>query len=255
MENRLPTVFVGLDRLRGQEGGDPGYHELAQALRRLAGRLVHGIASEAERARRERFVVELDVLIGQTLVDLAVDIGRCLQTGAAWGRRHDGRAGVCRPVGGAVRRAPRRLGGDATRSGVRRATCGLRATADRRESHRRGSVARNVRSDRNRRPPGLRPALPQSANVKSAARFPHLCPGRLSTPGRESCGYRTTPLGNSPTARVDSAVPGQRVSRAASRPRSTEVSQLAASRRGGYHSGACEVTHGCRRGNVGRGAP
>ena len=124
MENRLPTVFVGLDRLRGQEGGDPGYHELAQALRRLAGRLVHGIASEAERARRERFVVELDVLIGQTLVDLAVDIGRCLQTGAAWGRRHDGRAGVCRPVGGAVRRAPRRLGGDATRSGARRATCG-----------------------------------------------------------------------------------------------------------------------------------
>jgi len=80
MEDRLPTVLVGLDRLRGQEGRDPGYHQLAQGLRRLAGRLVHGIVSEAERARRERFVVELDVLIRQALVDLEVDIGRCRQT-------------------------------------------------------------------------------------------------------------------------------------------------------------------------------
>ncbi len=80
MEDRLQTVLVGLDPLTGQEGRDPGYHQLSQALRRLAGRLVHGIASEAEQARLERFVAESDVLIRQALVDFAVDIERFRQT-------------------------------------------------------------------------------------------------------------------------------------------------------------------------------
>ncbi|MGO9180296.1 MAG: hypothetical protein ACLQBX_18845 [Candidatus Limnocylindrales bacterium] len=80
MEDRRQTVLVGLDPLTGQEGRDPGYHQLAQALRRLAGRLVHGISSEAEQARLERFLAESDVLSRQALVDFAVDIERFRQT-------------------------------------------------------------------------------------------------------------------------------------------------------------------------------
>ena len=76
MEDRLQTILVDLDSLTGEEGHDPGYHQLLQALRRLAGRLVHGIASEAEQARLEVFVAQSDVLNREALVAFAVDIER-----------------------------------------------------------------------------------------------------------------------------------------------------------------------------------
>jgi hypothetical protein len=50
VEDRLQTIPVDLDPLTGEEDEDLGYHQLSQALRRLAGRLVHGIASEVEQA-------------------------------------------------------------------------------------------------------------------------------------------------------------------------------------------------------------
>jgi hypothetical protein len=80
IEDRLQTILVDVNSLTGQENEDLGYRHLLQALRRLAGRLVHGIASEVEQARLERFVAESDVLIRQALVDFAVDIERDRQT-------------------------------------------------------------------------------------------------------------------------------------------------------------------------------
>jgi len=74
MEDRLQTILVGLDPLTGEKDEDLGYHQLLQALRRLAGRLVQGIASEVERARLERFMAASDDRLRQTLVDFAVDI-------------------------------------------------------------------------------------------------------------------------------------------------------------------------------------
>ncbi|MGO9178482.1 MAG: hypothetical protein ACLQBX_17895 [Candidatus Limnocylindrales bacterium] len=80
IEDRLQTILSDVNPLTGEEYGDLGYRQLLQALRRLAGRLVHGVASEVEQARLERFIAESDVLIRQTLVDFAVDIERHRQT-------------------------------------------------------------------------------------------------------------------------------------------------------------------------------
>ena len=80
IEDRLLTILVHVNPLTGEEEEDLGYHQLLQALRRLAGRLVHGIASEAEQAQLERFMSESDVLICQRLVDFAVDIEGSRQT-------------------------------------------------------------------------------------------------------------------------------------------------------------------------------
>jgi CHASE1-domain containing sensor protein len=74
IEDRLRTILSDVNPLTGEEDEDLGYDQLSQALRRLAGRLVHGIASEIEQARLEQFVAESDVLIRETLVDFAVDI-------------------------------------------------------------------------------------------------------------------------------------------------------------------------------------
>ena len=80
MEDRLQTILIGVDSLTGEEDEDLGYHQLFQALRRLAGRLVRGIASETEHAQLERFMAASDVLIRQTLVDFAVDVERHRRT-------------------------------------------------------------------------------------------------------------------------------------------------------------------------------
>jgi hypothetical protein len=80
LEDRLQTILSDVNPLTGEEDEDLGYRQLLQALRRLAGRLVHGIGSEVEYARLEAFVAESDVLIRQTLVGFAVDIERRRQT-------------------------------------------------------------------------------------------------------------------------------------------------------------------------------
>ncbi|MGO9207240.1 MAG: hypothetical protein ACLQBX_13860 [Candidatus Limnocylindrales bacterium] len=76
MEDRLQAILVDVNPLTGEEDEDLGFRHLLQALRRLAGRLVHGVASEVEQARLEAFVAQSDVLIRQALVDFAVDIER-----------------------------------------------------------------------------------------------------------------------------------------------------------------------------------
>ena len=74
IEERLMTILVDADPVTGEECQSETSKQLAQAMRQLAGRMVHGVVGDAEHARLEDFLFASEQAVEQQMRRFALDV-------------------------------------------------------------------------------------------------------------------------------------------------------------------------------------